>query len=73
MTAYGLTRKQSQLLAFIEKEKARGITPSFEEMMVALDYQSKSSIDRLLTALEERGHVCRIPNRARSISIGASA
>ncbi|MBZ3691010.1 LexA family protein [Phyllobacterium calauticae] len=74
MTAYGLTPRQSELMTFLATyDRDRGYAPTFDEMMKALGYQSKSSIDRLLNALEERGHICRIPNRSRSTSIARPA
>src|SRR2546423_15294022 len=63
-----LTRKQFELLRFIhERLKESGIPPSFDEMKDALDLRSKSGIHRLITALEERGFIRRLPNRARAI------
>src|SRR6202165_5019038 len=63
-----LTRKQYELLRFIsERLKESGVPPSFDEMKDALDLRSKSGIHRLITALEERGFIRRLPNRARAI------
>src|SRR6202007_1814025 len=63
-----LTRKQYELLRFInERLKEAGVPPSFDEMKDALDLRSKSGIHRLITALEERGFIRRLPNRARAI------
>ena len=65
-----LTRKQFELLKFIhERLKESGIPPSFDEMKDALDLRSKSGIHRLITALEERGFIRRLPNRARAIEV----
>lgn len=65
-----LTRKQHELLLFIhERLKASGIPPSFDEMKEALDLASKSGIHRLITALEERGFIRRLPNRARALEV----
>ncbi len=65
-----LTRKQHELLMFIhERMKESGIPPSFDEMKDALDLRSKSGIHRLITALEERGFIRRLPNRARALEI----
>lgn len=65
-----LTRKQADLLQFIEQHLAtHGIPPSFEEMKAAVQIQSKSGIHRLITALEERGFVRRIPHRARALEV----
>ena len=65
-----LTRKQHELLLFIhERLKETGIPPSFDEMKEALDLASKSGIHRLITALEERGFIRRLPNRARAIEV----
>ena len=65
-----LTRKQLELLDFIQKRVARdGVPPSFDEMKDALDLRSKSGIHRLITALEERGFIRRLAHRARAIDI----
>jgi len=65
-----LTRKQLDLLTFIQKRVARdGVPPSFDEMKEALDLRSKSGIHRLITALEERGFIRRLAHRARAIEI----
>jgi repressor LexA len=65
-----LTRKQHELLMFIhERMKESGIPPSFDEMKDALDLASKSGIHRLITALEERGFIRRLPNRARALEV----
>mgnify|MGYP000701338623 CR=1 FL=1 len=61
-----LTKKQLDLLAFIHKRVQRdGVPPSFDEMKLALDLRSKSGIHRLITALEERGFIRRLPHRAQ--------
>ena len=65
-----LTRKQHELLMFIhERMKESGLPPSFDEMKDALDLRSKSGIHRLITALEERGFIRRLPNRARALEV----
>ncbi|MGN6582309.1 MAG: transcriptional repressor LexA [Rhizobiaceae bacterium] len=65
-----LTRKQHELLLFIHQRlKETGIPPSFDEMKEALDLASKSGIHRLITALEERGFIRRLPNRARALEV----
>lgn len=65
-----LTRKQRDLLAFIHKRVQRdGVPPSFDEMKDALELKSKSGIHRLITALEERGFIRRLPHRARAIEV----
>ena len=65
-----LTRKQLDLLNFIAKRVQQdGVSPSFDEMKDALDLRSKSGIHRLITALEERGFIRRLPHRARAIEI----
>jgi repressor LexA len=65
-----LTKKQYDLLMFIHKRVQRdGVSPSFDEMKAALDLRSKSGIHRLITALEERGFIRRLPHRARAIEI----
>jgi len=65
-----LTRKQLDLLKFISKRvQEDGVSPSFDEMKDALNLRSKSGIHRLITALEERGFIRRLPHRARAIEI----
>ncbi len=65
-----LTRKQHELLIFIhERMRETGVPPSFDEMKDALDLKSKSGIHRLITALEERGFIRRLPYRARALEI----
>ncbi|OYX63455.1 MAG: repressor LexA [Novosphingobium sp. 32-60-15] len=65
-----LTRKQHELLTFIQvRLEESGISPSFEEMKEALDLKSKSGVHRLISALEERGFIRRLPNRARALEV----
>jgi repressor LexA len=65
-----LTAKQHELLLFIQRRlEATGISPSFEEMKDALDLKSKSGVHRLISALEERGFLRRLPNRARALEV----
>jgi repressor LexA len=65
-----LTRKQYDLLHFINARlQKEGVPPSFDEMKDALDLRSKSGIHRLITALEERGFIRRLPHRARAIEV----
>jgi len=65
-----LTKKQLELLRFVnERLRESGVPPSFDEMKEALDLKSKSGIHRLITALEERGFIRRLPNRARAIEV----
>ncbi len=65
-----LTRKQHELICFINDRLAQtGISPSFEEMKEALDLKSKSGVHRLISALEERGFIRRLPNRARALEV----
>jgi len=65
-----LTRKQNELLRFIHERLAQdGVPPSFDEMKEALDLKSKSGIHRLIIALEERGFIRRLPNRARALEV----
>ncbi len=65
-----LTSKQKTLLIFIhERVQETGIPPSFDEMKEALDLRSKSGIHRMITALEERGFIRRLPHRARALEI----
>ena len=65
-----LTRKQHELLCFInERLGETGVSPSFEEMKEALDLKSKSGVHRLISALEERHFIRRLPNRARALEV----
>ncbi|MEM1086104.1 MAG: transcriptional repressor LexA [Pseudomonadota bacterium] len=65
-----LTSKQKELLLFIhERIKRDGVSPSFDEMKEALNLASKSGIHRLIVALEERGFIRRLPNRARALEV----
>ncbi|MEC9017573.1 MAG: transcriptional repressor LexA, partial [Pseudomonadota bacterium] len=65
-----LTPKQQELLSFIhDRLEEGGVSPSFEEMKDALDLRSKSGIHRLINALEERGFIRRLPNRARALEV----
>jgi repressor LexA len=65
-----LTRKQHELLCFIHDRLAEsGVSPSFEEMKEALDLKSKSGVHRLISALEERGFIKRLANRARALEV----
>ena len=68
--AYMLTRKQHELLAFLVASLQKSdVTPSFDEMKEAVGLASKSGIHRLVTALEERGYIRRLANKARAIEI----
>jgi repressor LexA len=65
-----LTRKQHELIRFIQARlEDTGVSPSFEEMKEALDLKSKSGVHRLISALEERGFIRRLPNRARALEV----
>src|SRR3954468_11485716 len=65
-----LTSKQRELLLFIDDRlKESGVSPSFDEMREALDLKSKSGVHRLISALEERGFIGRLPNRARALVV----
>jgi repressor LexA len=65
-----LTKKQYELLKFInERLNQVGISPSFDEMKIALKLKSKSGIHRLITGLEERGYIRRLPHRARALEV----
>ncbi|MEO5586964.1 MAG: transcriptional repressor LexA [Novosphingobium sp.] len=65
-----LTRKQHELIRFIQTRlEETGVSPSFEEMKDALDLKSKSGVHRLISALEERGFIRRLPNRARALEV----
>ena len=65
-----LTAKQHELLNFINERLSKtGVSPSFDEMREALDLKSKSGVHRLISALEERGFIRRLPNRARALEV----
>src|SRR5271169_2251906 len=65
-----LTKKQRELLLFVERRlRESGVSPSFEEMKEALQLRSKSGIHRLITGLEERGFIRRLPHRARALEV----
>lgn len=65
-----LTAKQRELLQFIhDRLQASGVSPSFDEMREALDLKSKSGVHRLISALEERRFIRRLPNRARALEV----
>ena len=65
-----LTKKQKNLLIFInEKLKRTGISPSYDEMRMSLSLKSKSGIHRLVSALEERGFIKRLPHKARALEV----
>ncbi|HEX9568212.1 MAG: transcriptional repressor LexA [Rhodospirillales bacterium] len=65
-----LTRKQYELLVYIDQQlRKNGISPSFDEMKDALGLKSKSGIHRLITGLEERGFIRRLPHRARALEV----
>src|SRR4051812_29721551 len=65
-----LTRKQHELLTYIQDRLSEtGVSPSFEEMKEALALKSKSGVHRLISALEERGFIRRLPNRARALEV----
>src|SRR6187402_530811 len=65
-----LTKKQHELLVFINQRLvATGVAPSFDEMKAALNLRSKSGIHRLISGLEERGFIRRLPHRARALEV----
>jgi repressor LexA len=65
-----LTAKQHELLQFIQHRLGdNGVSPSFDEMREALELKSKSGVHRLISALEERGFIRRLPNRARALEV----
>jgi len=65
-----LTKKQHELLLFLEEKIAKsGVTPSFEEMKNKVGLKSKSGIHRLISALEDRGFIKKLPFKARAIEI----
>ena len=65
-----LTKKQKNLLLYINKKlRSSGISPSYEEMKVSLNFKSKSGIHRLISALEERGFLRRLPHKARALEV----
>lgn len=67
----GLTRRHHDCLAFISKSmrENEGFCPSYDEIMRALGLKSKSGVQQIIKALEERGHIRRLPNRARAIEV----
>jgi len=67
--ALGLTPKQRELLDYLGAREQSGVAPSFEEMKQHLGLRSKSGVHRLVAALEERGRIRRLPNRARCIEV----
>lgn len=70
MTALGLTPRARELLRFIEEHFDRhGVAPTFAEMCTGIGVSSKHAVFRLLAQLEERGHIRRLPNRARAIEL----
>src|SRR6266571_2371910 len=65
-----LTKKQHELLIYINQRLAStGVAPSFDEMKDALNLRSKSGIHRLISGLEERGFIRRLPHRARALEV----
>ena len=65
-----LTKKQKNLLLFINKKlRSSGVSPSYEEMKQSLNFKSKSGIHRLISALEERGFIRRLPHKARALEV----
>lgn len=65
-----LTRKQNELLLYINRHLTeKGVSPSFDEMKEALGLKSKSGIHRLITGLEERGFIKRLPHKARALEV----
>ncbi len=65
-----LTKKQSEILLYISKViEEKGVSPSFEEMKLALNLKSKSGIHRLISGLEERGFIRRLPHKARALEV----
>ena len=65
-----LTKKQRNLLLFINKKlRSSGVSPSYEEMKDSLNLKSKSGIHRLISALEERGFIRRLPHKARALEV----
>ena len=65
-----LTKKQKNLLMFINKKlRSSGVSPSYEEMKQSLNLKSKSGIHRLISALEERGFIKRLPHKARALEV----
>ena len=70
MEAIMLTKKQHELLVFLEERiSLTGVTPSFEEMKKKVGLKSKSGIHRLISALEDRGFIKKLPFKARAIEI----
>ena len=69
MTKYGLTSKQKKLFDFIKSMKKNSVAPSYEQMMKATGYKSKSSIFQIIKQLEQRKWLTRLPGKNRSIQI----
>lgn len=67
--AYGLTKCQSDLLAYLKAETEAGHAPSYEQIKTHLGLASKSGVHRLVAGLKERGHVSCIPGRARTLTV----
>lgn len=66
----GLTPKQRQLYDFIAARlRESGVAPSFMEMAAAMRVQSVSRVHVLVSALEERGYIRRLPHKARAIEL----
>ena len=65
-----LTKKQKELFEFLSKYISKNdISPSFEEMKIAVNLKSKSGIHRLITSLEQRGFIKRLKHKARAMEI----
>ncbi|MCO4316318.1 hypothetical protein M8997_003910 [Phyllobacterium sp. 21LDTY02-6] len=70
MNGFGITPRQRQFLdAFTAFENTNGYAPSYDEMKAALGVKSKSAISSIVDELEQRGYLCRLPNRSRSIKL----
>lgn len=70
MTTYSLTKRQQDALDFITDEiRSKGISPSYDEIMNALGLRSKSGVNRIVTALVERGHLVKLGAKARTLAL----
>jgi SOS-response transcriptional repressor LexA len=70
MTGFTLTKKQAECLAFLDSHiKETGSAPSFDQIATAINLKAKSGVHRIITALEERGHIRRLPGRSRALEI----
>lgn len=65
---YGLTQRQSDVLDYLQSRKGN-VSPSYDEIMTACDFKSKSEVARIVNALKERGYIESLPGKSRSIKV----